>query len=116
MARKTLRVEIPKNPEECIKLAGKVIAKHLADGAASPLTGIGMADMAQKQTVADQQNTLSGTLYSQAEKATQNRDLALGGDTSTDGTVRFSSRQCGIFSWESFAAMKRLCRIGASMS
>jgi hypothetical protein len=89
MPRTTPRIEIPKNPEECIKLAGKVVAKHIADGVGSPLTGIGMADMAGKQAIADQQNTLSVSLYSQAGKATENRDNALGTDTSTQATVRF---------------------------
>jgi hypothetical protein len=89
MARKSVRVDIPKNPDDCIKLAGKVIAKHLKDGAGSPLAGIGMADMAAKNTTADHNNTLSSDLSKQAVKATQARDNALGKGSSTPATVRF---------------------------
>lgn len=89
MARKPMRVEIPKNPDDCITLAGKVITKHVADGATSPLTGLGMADMAVKNTTADAQNKQSKDLARQSQLCTENRDIALGKDTSKEGTVRF---------------------------
>jgi hypothetical protein len=37
MAKQTLRIEIPTNPEDLLKLAEKIYAKHLADGDKSPL-------------------------------------------------------------------------------
>ena len=89
MPRKTLRIETPKNADDCIALAVKVIAKHLTDGATSPLTGLGMADLATKNTTADLQNKQSKDLARQSQLCTENRDLALGTDTSKEGTVRF---------------------------
>jgi hypothetical protein len=89
MARKPLRIDIPKNPDDCIALAAKVLAKHLADGATSPLAGLGMADMAAKNTTAGAQNDQSKDLARQSQRCTENRDLALGSDTSKEGTVRF---------------------------
>ena len=89
MPRKPLRIDIPKNPDDCIALAAKVIAKHVADGATSPLAGLGMAELATKNTTADQQNKQSKDLARQSQLCTENRDLALGPDTSKEGTVRF---------------------------
>lgn len=66
-----------------------VIAKHVADGATSRLTGLGMADMAVKNTTADAQNKQSKDLARQSQLCTENRDIALGKDTSKEGTVRF---------------------------
>jgi hypothetical protein len=81
-----MRVIIPSNPDDLIKLAQAIGKKHTADGAGSPLTALNMTDMAAKTTTADTQNTTSAQLYRDAEKATQNRDNALG-DKSTQGTV-----------------------------
>lgn len=84
-----MRIEIPKSPDDCIALAAKVLAKHLDDAAASPLSGLGMADMAGKNATADSQNKQSKDLARQSQLCTENRDLALGKDTSKEGTVRF---------------------------
>jgi len=48
-----------------------------------------MADFTAKTTTADTQNQVSDKLYRDAETATQNRDLALGGDRTTQGTVNY---------------------------
>lgn len=83
------RVIIPKNPDKLIELANDIVAKHTADGAASPLSNLNMADMTTKTAVADTQNQASGKAYRDAELATENRDLALGADRSTQGTVNY---------------------------
>jgi hypothetical protein len=48
-----------------------------------------MTDFATKTNTADAQNQLSARLYRDAETATQNRDIALGTDRSTQGTVNY---------------------------
>jgi hypothetical protein len=48
-----------------------------------------MADFIVKTTTADTQNLASAKSYRDAELATQNRDIALGGDRSTQGTVNY---------------------------
>ncbi|MDI9363787.1 MAG: hypothetical protein QM541_02460 [Flavobacterium sp.] len=37
MAKQVLRIEIPANPEDQLKLAQKIYGKHTADGTSSPL-------------------------------------------------------------------------------
>ncbi|HSY74112.1 MAG TPA: hypothetical protein VK810_01470 [Dongiaceae bacterium] len=83
------RVSIPKNPDDLIALAKSIGTKHTADGAGSPLTALNMADMGIKTTAADTQNQASAKLYRDAETATQNRDIALGADKTTQGTVNY---------------------------
>ena len=75
-----------------IKLAKAIKAKHTADGAASPLSGLNMADFSAKTTTADTENLNSEKLKRDAEKATQNRDAALGGETAAKGTVEYYLR------------------------
>jgi hypothetical protein len=83
------RVKIPKNKAIAITLVKAVLAKHQADGAASPLSSLNIADMTVKATTADTQNQLSEKLYRDAETATQNSDNALGSDYTTPGTVNY---------------------------
>lgn len=83
------RVKIPKNKDAAIKLAQAILAKHIADGAASPLSGLNIPDMTAKTTTADTQNQLSAKLYRDAETATQNCDNAIGADFTTPGTVNY---------------------------
>lgn len=83
------RVIIPKNKATAITLAQAILAKHKADGAASPLTALNLTDMTAKTGTADAQNQLSAKLYRDAETATQNCDLALGADYTTPGTVNY---------------------------
>lgn len=83
------RVILPKNKGLAIQLAQAILAKHKADGAASPLSALNMADMTDKTTAADTQNQLSEKLYRDAETATQNCDLAMGADYTTPGTVNY---------------------------
>jgi len=86
------RINVPKNPGEVIKLAKAIKTKHTADGAASPLAGFDMADFGTKTTTADTENQKSEQSYRDAEKATQDRDLALGGDSPVKGTVNWYVR------------------------
>jgi hypothetical protein len=81
------RVNIPTNPDELIALALAIGKKHTADGAGSPLAALNMAEMQTKSTTADTQNQSAAQLYRDAEKSTQNRDLALGTANPVKGTV-----------------------------
>ena len=85
-----MRIPIPKNPEEVIKLAKAVRDKHVALGTASPLNGIdGIANFDVQVDVADSNHSNAKDLAQQAETATEARDNALGPDTNTPGTVRY---------------------------
>lgn len=81
------RVKIPTNPDDLIKLAQAIVKKHEADGAGSPLAGLDMAEMDGKTSTADTHNRSAAQLYRDAEKATQDRDLALGTNNPVKGTV-----------------------------
>jgi hypothetical protein len=85
-----MRINIPANPDDFIKLAKGVYAKHLLLGAASPLNGIeGIATFGAQVGIADTNNTQAGILSGQAETCTETRDNALGAAANTPGSVRF---------------------------
>ncbi|MEI9960300.1 MAG: hypothetical protein WDM76_03965 [Limisphaerales bacterium] len=84
---KGMRINIPTNPDQLIRLAKNITNKHTADGTSSPLTGLDMADFAAKTVTADTENVKSAQLRRDAEAATQKRDNALGADGTTPGTV-----------------------------
>ena len=73
-----LRVVIPTHAPEQIALAKGILAKHQADGAASPLSYLNMADFLSKTEEAEIKHNLSKTLRQQSELAIQTRDLAIG--------------------------------------
>ena len=77
MSRKNVRVEIPRNADDLLKLAAKIIAKHLTDGSTSPLVG-DMAGFADKTSEADNANTLYHDHKWKGEAEMERRDLALG--------------------------------------
>ena len=83
-------MEIPTNPDELVALLKVVLAKHIADGANSPLNALDMAAFENKTEEAKTQNTLSHQLRKDSETATESRDIALGiakGQvSSTEGT------------------------------
>lgn len=81
------RINVPTNPDDLITLAKGIVAKHKADGAASPLSALNMAEMEALATTADTQNKTAAQLYRDAEAATQNRNNALGTDNPVKGTV-----------------------------
>ena len=90
---KGITVVIPKQAPEIMQLAADILAKHNADGASSVLSGLNMAELQSKLTIAEQQYDLSKILHQQSEEATQACDLALGHSpeqtTYTPSTVLF---------------------------
>lgn len=85
-----MRINVPSNPDDLIKLAKAILAQHTKLGAASPLNGInGIADFGAQVDAADTNNQLADRLYEQAETATEDRDIALGPDATTPGHVRY---------------------------
>ena len=74
------RVLIPNNASEFIALANAIIAKHIADGAASPLANfVDMATLEAKTQAATTDHALSVQLHRDAEKACEDRDRAIWG-------------------------------------
>lgn len=86
-----MRVEIPGNAEDLVKLGKAILARHTALGAASPLNGIeGIENFEPQTTTADTQNELAKNLNKQAEAANEARDRALGHNGQLrEGTVRY---------------------------
>ena len=86
-------VEIPADAPGLIALATLIIAKHVLDGAASPLNGLNMVDFTAKKGTADAQHKLATQLNRDKEKAYGERDHALGiaqgQKVTTPGTVKF---------------------------
>jgi len=86
-------VEIPTDAPGLIGLADRIIKKHVLDGAASPIIGLNMADFTAKHATADAKHTLGKQLNRDKEKATGERDHALGiaegQKVDTPGTVKF---------------------------
>ncbi|MCF8278080.1 MAG: carboxypeptidase-like regulatory domain-containing protein [Flavobacteriales bacterium] len=91
MARKNVKVVIPTNADDLIQLAQDIIAKHTADGAASPLNGLDMTAFETRVSNAAAKNALQKQLRRDAEMATEDRDGLLGKrkdqNVNTDGTV-----------------------------
>ena len=78
MAARKPRVEIPRNPEELIKLLKAVTKKHDADGASSPLKDMNISAVKAQTAEADKQHTDGESFRKKAEDCTQARDKALG--------------------------------------
>ena len=78
MGRRNLRVEIPRNAEELLKLAKRIIEKHLADGVASELNGVDMAGFTDQHTIADLAHEKADQKKRESEQEREQRDLALG--------------------------------------
>ncbi len=86
----TMRIPIPNNPDQLIKLALAIVAKHKAMGQDSPLNGIeDIAHFEPQATAADAANTDAKDFAQKSEQATEARDNALGKNTTTPGTLRF---------------------------
>lgn len=85
-----MRINIPSNPDEFIKLALAISAQHTKLGAASPLNGIeGIADFPAQAAAADASNKQASDLYKQAETAIEARDNAIGPNVTTPDCLRF---------------------------
>ena len=78
MANPNFSVIIPISPDELIELSERILAKHTADGAVSPLIGLDMADMQAKTTQGDTLNISADQLNRDKEEAFELRDIALG--------------------------------------
>lgn len=97
MARKTIKVEIPvKKPEAYSKLLNKILEKHTALGASSPLTGdpdIDMTVFGNKLTAANDKRKESEDLREQSQKLMEQANNIYGsgkGQTvSTEGTLYY---------------------------
>ena len=74
MARTTLRVQMPDDPSDAIKLLRSVKDKHTELAAASPLSGLDWDEITAALENAETQDALSDKLYRNAEKATKKRD------------------------------------------
>lgn len=71
-------VEIPTSAPGLIDLATLILNKHVLDGAASPIKGLDMLDFTAKNGTASAQHKLATQLNRDKEKATGERDHALG--------------------------------------
>lgn len=91
MAKKRVKVKIPRNADELIQLGEDIIAEHTDQGASSPLNGLDMAAFAARVAAAKTKNQEQKQLRRDAETATEDRDDLLGkkkGQSSTTpGTV-----------------------------
>ena len=84
MGNSTVRVNIPKNAEELLDLAGSVYKKHTDLATASPLSAMvshKWADNGPKVAPCLQLHKQAEELKRQAEEAYRQRDLMLGGIT-----------------------------------
>ena len=83
------RVAIPENALELITLGKAIVAKHIADGANSPLTNfVDTATLAAKLQTAETEHLLSLQVHRDAETARAKRDIAIwGSDTTHTATV-----------------------------
>lgn len=85
-----MRINIPGNPEQVIRLAQAILARHAALGAASPLNGIeGIEAFASQTAAADTASKAAKDFAKKSATATEARDRALGADLTTPGFVRF---------------------------
>jgi len=79
MARKTVRVDIPSNsPDDFIKLGRDIHAKHVADGASSPLNTDKMLALKAALDLAEPKNVQAKQLDAQAQTLRQARDTSMG--------------------------------------
>ena len=84
IAQKTVRVEIPTNPDALILLLSSIWLKHQADGSSSPLNGLGMEMFQTLMNIANAANTEMKRLYEEAKIETAKRDNAFGSAQTRD--------------------------------
>lgn len=97
MAKKSVRVVIPRNAEELISLSESIIAKHNVDPLTSPLAGLDMAAFEALVVAARTKQNQLLQMRRDAETATEDRDGMLGHkrdqSSTTPGTIlNFVSR------------------------
>lgn len=90
MPKSPLRITVPPSPDKLIELAEAILLKHTDAGVNSPLKSLKISDFQARTAEAKTNNKLSKELYRKAERATEDRDVALGHDgTLQANTVRF---------------------------
>ena len=78
MARKTTKVEIPKNTDELLILFKRVLAKNAAEGADSPVKGLHMDVMQSQTEIAEASQAKSKEYDRMSQIETAKRDDAIG--------------------------------------
>jgi len=89
MPRNTVRVDIPRNPDECIALLERVLLKHTELGTSSPLKDLPMERLQALTSGAKTKQELAKQLSRDSETAIEERNKLLGKDTQTEDTARF---------------------------
>ena len=90
MAKSKVRVEIPKNVDEKLKLAGKINDKHVLDGVNSPLKGLEdetWENSAPNIALAQAKHDAAKALEKEVEKLYEARDKFL---VPIDATIKAS--------------------------
>src|SRR2546430_14602828 len=77
MGRVTVRIPIPEDPSDTIRLMRTVSDKHTELAAASPLGGLEWDKISPALDSAETQDALSDRCYRDAEKATKERNLQM---------------------------------------
>lgn len=77
MPSNRVRIDLPQNAAEKIKLAQTIATKHAELGAASPLAGLQWSKFTPAITTADEAHKEAKQREAQAEAATERRDTAL---------------------------------------
>ncbi len=88
MARKTTKVDIPKNADDLMILLGNVLKKNSADGANSPLKSLPMDALQTRTDAAQDAQGKAKELERLAQIQTATRDDALG-TAQTPDTARY---------------------------
>lgn len=87
------KIVIPDQPDPINTLGNDIVAKHTADGAASPIPAALITQLTAKLTEGDSNYTLQKDLDKQKEKHTEDRNISLGlhetQSSITEGTVLF---------------------------
>ena len=97
MARRSVRISIPRKAKKLLKLAKDIAAKHLADGPASKLDDADVTAMNALLVNAVKDDDKSEQLHKDAETSTEGRDNGLGigegQNAATTGTIMFYVRK-----------------------
>ena len=97
MSRRNLRIRIPRNPKKVIELGNAIVAKHTADGPASPLDAADMTAMGVLLAQVRAKDVASEQLHRDAETATSERKTATGTaqgqNSTTPNTMLFYFRK-----------------------
>jgi len=128
MARITVRIPMPEDPSDTIRLLRSVKKKHTELAASSPLAGLEWDKINPALERAEEQDALSDQQYRDAEKATKERNLQMNTvkaalRSARDvllGVYRSNPKKAGDFGFTRFAPSlihsKRRSRTNARMA